>query len=53
VTGSPVPYVDSEVTAAVAARAEVLGFQREKLVRLIEELNDSYHRGTRMPRTRC
>lgn len=40
-----VPYVDSEVTAAVAARAEALGYQTAKLVRLIEELNDSYRQG--------
>jgi len=46
-SGAPLPglYVDTEIAAAVTARAGLLGFDSAKLSRLVEELNDSYSRG--------
>jgi hypothetical protein len=39
------PYVDPEVSASLAVRAEGLGLDPGKLVRLVAELNDNYSRG--------
>jgi len=39
------PYVDPQVSAALAARAETLGLDAGKLMRLVAELNDNYRRG--------
>lgn len=38
-------YVDPQLSAALTARAQVLGLDPGKLVRLVEELNDNYSRG--------
>ena len=40
-----IAYIDAGVAAAAIARAEALGLRADKLGRLIEELNDNYHRG--------
>ena len=39
------PYIDPRVSASMAARAEELGLDSGKLVRLVAELNDNYSRG--------
>jgi hypothetical protein len=39
------PYVDAQVSASMAARAEALGLDSGKLARLVGELNDNYSRG--------
>jgi len=38
-------YVDPQVSASLAARAEAVGLDPGKLMRLVAELNDSYSRG--------
>jgi hypothetical protein len=38
-------YVDSQVSASLAARAEAIGLDPGKLTRLVAELNDAYSRG--------
>lgn len=38
-------YVDPQVSASLAVRAEVIGLNPEKLTRLLAELNDNYSRG--------
>ena len=38
-------YVDSQVSASLAARAEAIGLDPGKLTRLVAELNDNYRRG--------
>jgi hypothetical protein len=44
-TGRLTPYIDPQVSASMAARAEELGLDSGKLVRLVAELNDNYSRG--------
>jgi hypothetical protein len=39
------PYIDPQISASMTARAEALGLDSGKLVRLIAELNDNYSRG--------
>jgi hypothetical protein len=39
------PYIDPQVSASLAARAEAIGLDPGKLTRLIAELNDNYSRG--------
>jgi hypothetical protein len=39
------PYIDPQVSVSMAARAEKLGLDSGKLVRLVAELNDNYSRG--------
>ena len=39
------PYIDPQVSASMAARAEELGLDSGKLVSLVAELNDNYSRG--------
>jgi hypothetical protein len=39
------PYIDAQVSASMVARAEALGLDSGKLVRLVAELNDNYSRG--------
>jgi hypothetical protein len=39
------PYIDPQVSASMAARAEELGLNPGKLVRLVAELNDNCSRG--------
>jgi hypothetical protein len=43
--GSRPSYVDQEVSAALAARAEAIGLDSGKLTALVAELNDNYSRG--------
>jgi hypothetical protein len=38
-------YIDSQVSASLAARAEAIGLDPGKLTRLVAELNDIYSRG--------
>jgi len=38
-------YVDPQVSASLAARAEAIGLDPGKLTRLLAELNDNYSRG--------
>jgi hypothetical protein len=45
VTDRLAPYVDLRVSAGMAARAEQLGMDPGKLIRLVAELNDNYSRG--------
>ena len=44
-TGGQGPYVDAQIGASLVARAEMLGLDCGKLVRLLAELNDNYSRG--------
>ena len=44
-TGQPAPYIDPQVSASMAARAQALGLDPGKLMRLVTELNDNYSRG--------
>lgn len=39
------PYIDLQISASLAARAEALGLDCGKLVKLVAELNDCYSRG--------
>ena len=43
--GSRPSYVDQELSAALAARAEAIGLDSGKLTTLLAELNDNYSRG--------
>jgi hypothetical protein len=47
--GPPGPYIDAQVSASMVTRAEALGLDTGKLVRLIAELNDNYSRGNAYP----
>lgn len=44
-TASRPGYVDPQVSASLAARAEAIGLDPAKLTRLVAELNDNYNRG--------
>jgi hypothetical protein len=44
-TGQPAHYIDPQVSASMAARAEALGLDPGKLMRLVAELNDNHSRG--------
>jgi hypothetical protein len=46
-------YVDPQVSASLAARAEAIGLDPGKLTRLVAELNDNYSRATHTPPMRC
>lgn len=45
VPGQLAPYIDPQVSASMAAKAEALGLDSGKLVSLVAELNDNYGRG--------
>jgi hypothetical protein len=44
-TASHTGYIDPQVSASLAARAEAIGLDPGKLTRLVAELNDNYSRG--------
>ena len=44
-TASHPGYIDPQVSASLAARAEAIGLDPGKLTRLVAELNDNYSRG--------
>jgi hypothetical protein len=43
--GRPTLYIDPQIGASLAARADALGLDSGKLMKLVAELNDSYDRG--------
>lgn len=44
-TGQPALYIDPQISASMVARAEALGLDPGKLMRLVAELNDNHSCG--------